>query len=121
MSHLRYCVGCFLKNAPTREFIEVKYHAMSPQQRPSRIKSGICHSSKASSGRSETAMIGSKPRRMSAVVVAVTVAISSGMIEVAVMSSIRISSTKTKPVIGALKIAATAAPAPQQSRSVVCL
>ena len=37
----------------------------------------------------------------------------------AVMSSIRISSTKTTPVIGALKIAAIAAPAPQQSISVV--
>ena len=39
----------------------------------------------------------------------------------AVMSSIRISSTKTTPVIGALKIAARAAPAPQHSSSVVCL
>ena len=39
----------------------------------------------------------------------------------AVMSSIRISSTKTTPVIGALKMAASAAPAPQQSSSVVCL
>ena len=37
------------------------------------------------------------------------------------MSSIRISSTKTTPVIGALKMAASAAPAPQQSSSVVCL
>ena len=39
----------------------------------------------------------------------------------AVMSSIRISSTKTTPVIGALKMAARAAPAPQQSSRVVFL
>ena len=51
--------------------------------------------------------------------VAVIEAMSSGMTDEAVMSSIRISSTKTTPVIGALKIAAIAAPAPQQSISVV--
>ena len=66
-------------------------------------------------------MMGSKPRKMKAIVVAVTVAIKRGIIEVAVMSSIRISKTKITPVIGALKMAARAAPAPQQSISVVCL
>ena len=83
------------------------------------MNSGICHSSKASAGASVTARIGSKPRSMKAIVVAVIEAISSGMTDPAVMSSIRISSTKTTPVIGALKIAAIAAPAPQQSISVV--
>ena len=58
---------------------------------------------------------------MKAMVVAVIEAMSSGMTEPAVMSSIRISSTKTTPVIGALKMAASAAPAPQQSSSVVFL
>lgn len=110
-----------LKMLPTRVFIVVKYHAISPQQTPSRMKSGICHSSKASAGCSVTARMGSKPRSMKAKVVAVMEAISSGMTEPAVMSSIRISSTKTTPVMGALKMAASAAPAPQQSSSVVCL
>ena len=76
---------------------------------------------KKSSGLSVTARMGSKPRRMKAIVVAVTEAMSSGTIDPAVRSSIRISSTKTTPVIGALKMAARAAPAPQQSSSVVCL
>ncbi len=80
---------------------------------------GICRSSKASAAVSVTAMIGSKPRKTKAIVVAVIEAMSSGMTDEAVMSSIRISSTKTTPVIGALKIAAIAAPAPQQSISVV--
>ena len=80
---------------------------------------GICRSSKASAAVSVTAMIGSKPRKTKAIVVAVIEAMSSGMTDEAVMSSIRISSTKTTPVIGALKIAAIAAPAPQQSSSVV--
>ena len=110
-----------LKKFPTREFIEVKYHDISPLSTPSRMKSGICHSSNASAGASVMARIGSKPRSMKAIVVAVIEAISSGMTEPAVMSSIRISSTKTTPVIGALKIAARAAPAPQHSSSVVCL
>ena len=110
-----------LKKPPTREFIDVKYHAISPHSTPSRMNSGICHSSKASAGASVTARIGSKPRSMKAIVVAVIEAISSGMTDPAVMSSIRISSTKTTPVIGALKIAARAAPAPQHSSSVVCL
>ena len=82
---------------------------------------GICRSSKASAAVSVTAMIGSKPRKTKAIVVAVIEAMSSGMTDEAVMSSIRISSTKTTPVIGALKIAARAAPAPQHSSSVVCL
>ena len=85
------------------------------------MNSGICHSSKASAGASVTARIGSKPRSMKAIVVAVIEAISSGMTDPAVMSSIRISSTKTTPVIGALKMAARAAPAPQQSSRVVFL
>ncbi len=119
--HFLYCLSSPLKNVPTREFIDVKYHAISPQQMPSTMKSGICHSSNASSGRSVTARMGSKSRRMKAMVVAVMEAISSGMTEAAVMSSIRISSTKTMPVIGALKMAAMAAPAPQQSSRVVCL
>ena len=80
---------------------------------------GICRSSKASAAVSVTAMIGSKPRKTKAIVVAVIESMSSGMTDEAVMSSIRISSTKTTPVIGALKIAAIAAPAPQQSISVV--
>lgn len=64
-------------------------------------------------------MMGSKPRKTKAIVVAVIEAMSSGMTDEAVMSSIRISSTMTTPVIGALKMAAIAAPAPQQSISVV--
>ena len=44
--------------------------------------------------------MGSKPRSMKAIVVAVIEAMSSGMTELAVMSSIRISSTKTTPVMG---------------------
>ena len=116
--HFFHCLSMPLKKPPTREFIEVKYHAIRPHSTPSRMKSGIC-SSKASSGASVTARIGSKPRSMKAMVVAVIEAMSSGMTEPAVMSSIRISSTKTTPVIGALKIAAIAAPAPQQSISVV--
>ena len=85
------------------------------------MKSGICQSSNTSAGASVTARIGSKPRSMKAIVVAVIEAMSSGMTDPAVMSSIRISSTNTTPVIGALKMAASAAPAPQQSSSVVCL
>lgn len=54
--------------------------------------------------------MGSKPRKTSATVVAETDDTSSGMIDEAVMSSIRISSTKTTPVIGALNMAATAHP-----------
>ena len=108
-----------LKSPPMRAFIEVKYQAISPHMMPSRMNSGICHSSKASSGASVTARIGSNPRSMKAIVVAVIEAMSSGMTDAAVMSSMRISSTKTTPVIGALKMAARAAPAPQQSSSVV--
>ena len=99
----------------------MKYHDIRPQRQPSRMNSGICHSSNASPGLSATASIGLNPRSMNAMVVAVMEAISSGMTDPAVMSSIRISSTKTTPVIGALKMAANAAPAPQQSSSVVCL
>lgn len=47
--------------------------------------------------------------------------ISSGTTVREVRSSIRISSTKTTPVIRALKMAARAAPAPQQSSRVVFL
>ena len=65
--------------------------------------------------------MGSKPRKTSATVVAETDDTSSGMIDEAVMSSIRISSTKTTPVIGALNMAATAAPAPQHSKRVSSL
>ena len=64
---------------------------------------------------------GSKPLRKNISEVAVTVEMSSGMIELTVMSSIRISSTKTTPVIGALNTAERAPAAPQQSSSVVCL
>lgn len=117
-SHFFHCRSIPLKKLPTREFIEVKYQAISPQSMPSRMNSGICHSSKASCGASVTARMGSKPRSMKAIVVAVTEEMSSGMTDPAVMSSIRISSTKTTPVIGALKMAASAAPAPQQSSSV---
>ena len=46
-----------LKKPPTREFIDVKYHAISPHSTPSRMNSGICHSSKASAGASVTARI----------------------------------------------------------------
>ena len=66
-------------------------------------------------------MMGEKPWNTSEVMVAVIDAKSSGMIDFEVMSSIRISSTKTTPVMGALKTAATAAPAPQQSISVMFL
>ena len=62
---------------------------------------------------------GSKPFRKNISVVAVTVEISSGMIDATVMSSIRISSTKTTPVIGALNTAERAPAAPQQSSSVM--
>ncbi len=120
-SHFLYCLSSPLKKVPTREFIVVKYHDIRPQKMPSRMNSGICHSSNASSGRSVTARMGSKSRNRNAIVVAVIEAISSGMTEAAVMSSIRISNTKTMPVIGALKIAAMAAPAPQHSIRVVCL
>ena len=119
--HFLYCLSIFLKSVLTRRFVEVKYHDISPQHTPSRMKSGICQSSNASAGASVTARIGSKPRSMKAIVVAVIEAMSSGMTDPAVMSSIRISSTNTTPVIGALKMAANAAPAPQQSSSVVCL
>ncbi len=70
---------------------------------------------------SETAKIGSNPRSINDIVVAVIDAINSGVIDPTVISNIRISSTNTTPVIGALNIAANAAPAPQQSKSVVCL
>ena len=66
-------------------------------------------------------MMGEKPCNESEIIVAVIEAISSGIIDFEVMSSIKISSTKTTPVIGALKTAATAAPAPQQSSSVMFL
>ena len=82
---------------------------------------GICASSNLSVTESVTGRIGSKPRNISASVVADSEAISSGVTEPMVMSSIRISNTKTTPVIGALKIAASAAPAPQQSNSVTFL
>ena len=120
-SHFLYWLSILRKKLPTRRLVEVKYQDISPQHTPSRMKSGICHSSKASCGWSVTASMGSKPRSMKAIVVAVIEAISSGITEPAVMSSISISSTKTTPVIGALKMAASAAPAPQQSSSVVCL
>ena len=64
------------------------------------------------------AKIGSKPRKIRAVVVAVADAKINGKTDAEVISSIKISSTKTTPVIGALKIAATAAPAPQHKSSV---
>ena len=64
---------------------------------------------------------GSKPLRKNINVVAVTVEISSGMIDDTVMSSIRISRTNTTPVMGALKTAERAAAAPQQSKSVMFL
>ena len=70
---------------------------------------------------SVTESIGSKPLKIRATVVADIEDMSSGMIDVAVMSSINISNTNTTPVIGALNIAATAAPAPQHSRSVSSL
>ena len=76
---------------------------------------------KASAGFSVTGRMGSKPRSRKAIVVAVIEAISSGTIEPAVRSSMRISSTNITPVIGALKMAASAAPAPQQSSRVECL
>jgi len=67
------------------------------------------------------AMIGSNPRIVRATAAAVIEEISSGTTVREVRSSIRISSTKTTPVIGALKMAARAAPAPQQSSRVVFL
>lgn len=66
-------------------------------------------------------MMGSNPRNTNATVVAVTDDMSNGMTDAAVMSSIRISSTNTTPEIGALNMAATAAPAPQQSINVSSL
>ena len=70
---------------------------------------------------SVTAIIGLNPWNDRATVVAVIEASSSGMIEAEVMSSINISKTNITPEIGALNIAATAAPAPQQSSSVMFL
>ena len=67
------------------------------------------------------AAIGSNPLIVSAMAAAVIEEISSGTTVREVRSSIRISSTKTTPVIGALKMAARAAPAPQQSSRVVFL
>ena len=94
---------------------------ISPQKIPSRTKSGIWLSRNASSGVSEMAMIGSNPRIVRATAAAVIEEMSSGTTVREVRSSIRISSTKTTPVIGALKMAARAAPAPQQSSRVVFL
>ena len=67
------------------------------------------------------AAIGSNPLIVSAMAAAVIEEISSGTTVREVRSSIRISSTKTTPVIGALKMAAWAAPAPQQRSRVVFL
>ena len=85
------------------------------------MKSGICRNWKASAGVSEMAMIGSNPRSISAMATAEIDEINSGMTVREVRSSIRISITNTTPVIGALKIADRAAPAPQQSRRVMFL
>jgi hypothetical protein len=70
---------------------------------------------------SDTEIMGEKPWKTNEVMVAVIEAKSKGMIDFDVISSIRISSTKTTPVMGALKTAATAAPAPQHSSSVMFL
>ena len=70
---------------------------------------------------SDTGYIGENPCNDSEMIVAVMDAMSRGIIDLDVMSSIRISSTNTTPVIGALKTAATAAPAPQQRSSVMFL
>ena len=94
---------------------------MRPQKQPKSRNSGTCSTWNISLSESDTAMMGEKPWNTSEVMVAVIEAKSNGMIDFVVISSIRISSTKTTPVIGALKTAATAAPAPQHSSSVMFL
>ena len=64
---------------------------------------------------------GSNPVRKNMREVAVTAEMSSGIIDEIVISSISISSTKTTPVMGALKTADNAAATPQHSNSVIFL